>query len=194
MSEERDRQRTAREHEDRGLVLRLLAMTAGMFAFGFLMVPLYDVICDIAGINGKTGGRTMEVREAPDTERTVKLEFITSVNGDSRIAFSSVSDGMGIHPGKLYEARFHAENLTDDAMLAQAVPSVVPGQAAKYFQKTDCFCFDQQTFEPGEGREMIVRFIVDPELPPEVDTLSLSYTFFELSRTAADGADEDPAG
>lgn len=174
-----------RERENGRLVLKLLGMTVGMFAFGFALVPLYDVICDIAGINGKTGDRVTEVREAPEEDRSVKLEFITSVNEDSQIAFRRISDGMEIHPGKLYEARFYAENLTDSEMTAQAVPSVVPSQAAKYFQKTDCFCFDQQSFAPGEGREMLVRFIVDPELPPEVDTLSLSYTFFELSRSAA---------
>jgi cytochrome c oxidase assembly protein subunit 11 len=92
---------------------------------------------------------------------------------------------MRIHPGKLYDSKFYARNLTPFASVAQAVPSISPTGSAQYFHKTECFCFSPQKFAPGEGRDMAVRFIVDPQLPANVDTLTLAYTFFDTTQAAA---------
>ena len=176
-----------RQRDERRLVSQLVAMTVEMFGFGYLLVPLYDVFCDITGLNGRTGDRVVAAVEAPDLARLVTVEFITAVGGGAAWVFHPVDRSMEVHPGKLYTATFYAENPTESAVIGQAVPSVAPGIAAKYFQKTDCFCFDQQAFKPREGREMVVRFIIDPELPPEVETVSLAYTLYNVERLAATG-------
>ena len=160
-------------------------MTAGMFAFGYLLVPIYDVFCDITGINGKTAASAATVVESPDMDRTIVVEFISSVNQNAPWEFRPSVARMTVHPGKLYDATFFARNLADRDLIGQAVPSVSPGQAAKHFQKTDCFCFTEQHFEQGEGRDMIVRFIIDPELHGHVETVTLGYTFYATEKLAA---------
>ncbi|MCG8433441.1 MAG: cytochrome c oxidase assembly protein [Gammaproteobacteria bacterium] len=166
-------------------VTQLLVITAAMFVFGFLLVPLYDVFCDITGINGKFTDLTADVvTENPRLDREITIEFITSVNSEAPWKFQPAVRKMKVHPGKLYGADFYAENLTDQVLIGQAVPSVAPGRAVKYFQKTECFCFSQQRFSAKEGRQMPVRFIVDPELPENIDTVTLSYTFFAIEEVA----------
>lgn len=168
-------------------VLRLAAVTGGMFAFGFAMVPLYDVLCDITGFNGRTSGMTIQanVQERPDTNRLVTVEFLTTVNGGRPWAFSAETQRMQVNPGRLYTVNFTARNGQDRAVVAQAVPSVAPWNAAKHLRKTECFCFRQQPFAAGEEKLMPMRFMLDPELPADVDTVTLSYTFFDAPETSS---------
>ena len=167
--------------ENRKLLLQLMAMAVGMFGFGFLLVPIYDVICDLTGLNGRfTSGAIADVREAPDLERTVTVEFMTIVNPGAPWAFEPVKRKLKVHPGQIYDAEFMAQNLSTSNVIGQAIPSVAPGQATRYFQKTECFCFTQQAFTGNETRIMPVRFIIDPDLPENIDNITLAYTFFRV--------------
>lgn len=161
------------------IIRRLLFGVVGMFGFGFAMVPLYSVFCDITGINGKTGGRVAVAVTEPDMDRTVTVEFIASVNQSMPWDFRPEVTSMEVHPGKMYRATYYARNRTDRAMVGRAVPSVTPGVAARHFKKTECFCFTEQRFSAGEGRDMPVMFMVDRELPEEIEVVTLSYTFFD---------------
>ena len=166
---------------NRRLVKRLLLITVAMFGFGFVMVPIYDVVCKVTGLNGKTGGRVAAVDSAVvDETRTVTVEFVASLNTGSPWEFAPGVTHMQVHPGQYYQTHYFARNLTRHALVGQAVPSVTPGLAAQHFQKIECFCFNRQVFQPEEGREMPVVFRIDPHLPPDVHTVTLSYTFFRL--------------
>lgn len=170
---------------NRKMVLKLVAMTLGMFGFGYLLVPMYNVFCDITGIGGKTSDKAAEVVETkPDIERTIRLEFVTSVNANGPWEFHPDTSSMTVHPGQLYKTTFWARNRREEEVVGRAVPSVAPGEAAKYLSKTECFCFTEQAFGPGEGRHMPVVFIIDPDLPDYVDTMTLSYTFFDQHKVA----------
>ena len=165
----------------RRLVRRLLVIAAAMFAFGFAMVPLYDVLCEITGLNGKTGGRAVAVEPMKvDETRTVTVEFVASLNQGAPWEFAPQVARMQVHPGQFYQTHFWARNLADQAMTGQAIPSVAPGPAAAHFQKIECFCFNRQLFQAREGKEMPVTFRIDPQLPADVRTVTLSYTFFRI--------------
>jgi len=167
------------------MVLKLVALTLGMFGFGYLLVPLYDVFCEITGIGGRTSGEAAQVAELqPDLNRTIRVEFVGSVNASGPWEFRPDQASLVVHPGQVYQTTFWARNKRDEGVVGHAVPSVAPGQAAKYFSKTECFCFTEQAFGPGEGRHMPVVFIIDPDLPAHVDTLTLSYTFFDRQTVA----------
>ena len=161
---------------------RKLGLVAiAMFGFGYAMVPLYDVFCDVTGINGKTGEISQSEANAGriDLDRLVTVEFDTNVNAALPWKFKAAEYKMKVHPGEIAEAVFIAENLSDRSVVGEAVPSVAPAQASLFFNKTECFCFTQQVLAPGERKEMIVRFVVDSELPEKIATMTLSYTFFE---------------
>lgn len=166
--------------------LRLTGVTAGMFAFGFALVPLYGLVCDLTGFNGRSGNMVLasDAREQPDASRLVTVELLTTVNGGQPWQFRAETQKLRVHPGKLYTVNFTARNPTDRAVVAQAVPSVTPWNAARHLRKTECFCFRQQPFAAGEEKHMPMRFMLDPELPAEVDTVTLSYTFFDVSEIA----------
>ena len=175
-----------RRKANRSLTWGLTLFTLGSFAFGFALVPLYDVLCKVAGIgNAEAKAGRAVVREAVDPNRTITIEFIANPATVGSYEFRPDVRSMRIHPGKLYDAAFFAKNLTAAPSVAQAVPSISPGGSAKYFHKTECFCFSPQRFRGGEGREMPVRFIVDPALPANVDKLTLAYAFYDLTATAA---------
>lgn len=163
---------------DRYLALKISAMVVAMFGFGFALVPLYDVLCEITGFGGKTAMAAVAVVEAPDENRTVRVEFLASVARGAPWTFEPDVTHLDVHPGQIYETHFRARNLTGASLVAQAVPSVAPGAAARYFNKTECFCFTSQEFQPHEERELKLAFMVATELPEHVDTLSLSYTYF----------------
>lgn len=177
------------------LTLRLVVLAAAMFGFGFLLVPIYDVFCEITGLGGKTNpeAATDVVAEA-DVTRQVDVEFVTAVNQYAPWEFQSEVEGMTVHPGGIYEAFFIATNLTDQHKIAQAVPSVAPQQAASYFKKLECFCFSNQAFTPGEVKTMPVRFIISSELPDYIDTVTLSYTFFDTARPSDNPAPASHSG
>jgi cytochrome c oxidase assembly protein subunit 11 len=172
------------------LVGRLLLFTAGSFAFGFALVPLYGVLCKVWDTGNRWyGTQTAQagVVERPVADRLVTIEFVASVPRAGDWEFAPHATTMKVHPGKLYETSYWARNLTATATVAQAVPSIAPGSVARYFHKTECFCFRPQKFAAGEGRDMLLRFIVDPELPPDVDRVTLAYSFFDLPQAAAAG-------
>lgn len=171
--------------DNRSLVLRLVVWVVAMFGFGFLLVPLYDVFCEITGFGGRTNTEAVQVAETPDETRTVRVEFVTTLNEYAPWEFSADVPSMEIHPGKLYYATFTAKNLTGSDKVAQAVPSVAPVAASKHFKKIECFCFTSQAFAAGEERAMPLQFIVDPELPGYVDTITLQYTFFDTVRVSS---------
>jgi cytochrome c oxidase assembly protein subunit 11 len=160
-------------------------MTVAMFGFGFLLVPLYDVFCEITGFGGRTNAEAAVVVEAPDLSREIRVEFITTVNSYAQFEFAADVDSMTVNPGKMYYATFTAKNLASIDKVAQAVPSVAPTTAAEYFTKIECFCFTSQEFLADEERAMPLQFIVNPDLPDYVDTITLQYTFFDTARVAA---------
>lgn len=170
---------------NRSLTGRLLLLVAAMFGFGFLLVPLYDVFCEITGFGGRTNASAEVTNQAPDLTRTIRVEFITTVNEYALWDFSADVASMEVHPGKLYYATFTAANISGDDKVAQAVPSVAPGAAAEYFRKLECFCFTSQAFAANEVRALPLQFIVDPELPAHVDTITLQYTFFDTVRVSS---------
>ena len=169
----------------RNLVTSLLIFVVGAFGFGYALVPLYDVFCEITGFGGRTNATAIVVEEAPDLSREIRVEFVTTVNSYAPFEFAADVDSMTVNPGKMYFATFTAKNLTDKDKVAQAVPSVAPGTAAEHFVKIECFCFDQQAFTANEERAMPLQFIVDPDLPDYVDTITLQYTFFDTARAAS---------
>ncbi|MDE1167510.1 MAG: cytochrome c oxidase assembly protein [Pseudomonas sp.] len=162
------------------LVRWLLLIVVLMFAFGFALVPLYDVMCKAFGINGKTAGQ-YEGSQVIDQNRQVRVQFLPTNAVDMVWEFYSKADEVVVHPGAVTEMIFVARNPSDHAMSAQAVPSIAPSTAAAYFHKTECFCFTQQVLQPGERIEMPVRFIVDRDLPPDIKHLTLAYTLFDIT-------------
>ena len=173
--------------ESRKSTLRLTAVVIGMFGFGFALGPMYTALCQITGWNGAWNPMVADAA-APisvDTSRSVKVEFLTTVNGGRDWKFRAESSSMTVHPGQLYTVNFYAQNTESRDLVAQAVPNVAPWDAAKHLKKTECFCFNNQPFAAGEEKVMPVRFMLDPALPASVDTVTLAYTFFEVNQTAA---------
>jgi cytochrome c oxidase assembly protein subunit 11 len=166
--------------------LRLSAVTVAMFGFGFALIPLYGLVCDLTGYSGSTSMlvNPAEVSERPDPSRLVTVEFTTTVNGSGPWTFAAETARLQVHPGQLYTVNFVARNGKDQPVVAQATPNILPRVATKYLKKTECFCFRQQPFEAGEEKHMPVRFMLDPELPAEVETVTLSYTFFDATEFA----------
>lgn len=168
---------------------RMLLVVVLMFGFGYLLVPLYNVFCDITGLNGKTG-RIAEAEVAsryqPDLDRLVTVQFVVNASGGMPWKVEPAVAQMSVHPGQVYETTFTATNGTTRDMTGQAVPSIAPGQANRYFNKTECFCFTKQALAAGESKAMPLRFIVDPALPAKIKTLSLAYTFFDVTGQAED--------
>lgn len=168
--------------QDSRLSIKLVVLSIAMFGFGFALVPIYDVFCDLTGFGGRTASSAEIVVEQPDISRTVKLEFIASVDRSAPFEFRPSVGSMKVHPGRIYETTYFAENLRDADIVSQAVPSVAPGLAAQYLKKIECFCFTEQAFGAGEGREMGVTFMVDAGLPAHIDTLTLSYALFAAEK------------
>ncbi len=169
------------QRRNRRLVGRLLLIVIAMFGFGYALVPLYDVFCEITGLNGKTGRVEASAVTTPDLSRTVTVKFVANLNNSAPWEFRPNDVTMEVHPGQVYQTSYLARNKTTTALIGQAVPSVVPREASLYFNKTECFCFTKQTFEPSEARDMPVYFVIDPRLPQDVDSVVLSYTFFDVT-------------
>ena len=169
-------------NENRKLTLKLGAFALGSFAFGFALVPLYDVLCDITGFgNQKALAEQRLTTENPDDTRTITVDFMADLPSVGNWEFRPTVASMQVHPGRLYKTEFFAHNLTGRDTMAQAVPNITPGKAAGYFRKTECFCFTPQHFAVNEARPMTVRFVVDPAIPHSVDRIMLSYTFYDES-------------
>ncbi len=163
----------------RGL-MKMLAVALAAFAFTFALVPLYRIACEkVFGVRLEKGPVAGVSESATAAERWVTVQFDGGVNSKLPWSFEPEQLTMRVQPGKQYEAMYFAKNLGDRAIVGSAVPSVAPARASGYFAKTECFCFTAQTLQPGEARDMPVRFIVDPNLPANINTLTLSYTFFK---------------
>jgi cytochrome c oxidase assembly protein subunit 11 len=168
------------------LVRTLILVALGMFGFGYALVPLYDVMCEVVFKKEKPGipVATEEVSYTVDKNREITVEFMTTVNKAAPMVFRSEIQKLKIHPGEYVTVSFYAENRTDKVMVAQAIPSISPGAAAEYFKKTECFCFTEQTFKARESKTMPVRFVVNPEIPEQYKTITLAYTFFDNTETS----------
>ena len=170
------------------LVARLLLLVAGAFIFAFALVPLYNVLCEVTGFNGKTsagfaaGGLKTGAAQPPasrvDTGRLIRIEFTGTVMPGLPWEMRPLKVSLDVHPGELQQVSYLVRNTSDRAITGQAVPSVTPGQAAQHFEKIECFCFDQQTLAPGEAQEMPLAFIVSPEVDRDITHITLSYAFF----------------
>ena len=164
-------------------VLKLVTVVVAMFAFVFVvMVPLYNVLCDALGINGKTSAQAyVAAPAAVDTERSVTVQFIATNNDSMPWEFRPQVTSMAVNPGAANDTVFFAANPTMQHMVAQAIPSVSPARAAEYFHKTECFCFNQQPLEGQSDTLMPLQFIVDQDLPKDIKTITLSYTLFDVT-------------
>jgi cytochrome c oxidase assembly protein subunit 11 len=173
MSEDDERRRS-----NRRLLGRLAIIAAVMFGFGFALVPFYDQICKVTGL--RDIDRPDAVRNSQvDSTRSVRLELDANTN-KLPWRFRPLTPIVAIHPGEVTQVLYEVENLSPHSVTGQAVPSYGPPQAAEYFRKLDCFCFKKQAFAPHEKRQMPVVFVVDPKLPKDIATITLSYTFFEV--------------
>jgi len=182
MSDEKrpDNHREPKPESNASLVVKLGFASMAMFGFGFAMVPLYDVFCEVTGISSTstTQATVAPVEMEPDYDRTVTVELTSSLNQRDLWNFSAEETRMQVHPGKLYTTHYIAENLGAEERIGHAVPSVAPAGATRYVQKVDCFCFEEQLFAGEESRRMPVLFYVDPELPSNIGTVTLSYSFY----------------
>ncbi|PLW70860.1 cytochrome c oxidase assembly protein [Pseudohalioglobus lutimaris] len=167
-------------------VIKLVTVAIGMFAFVFVvMVPLYDVLCDALGINGKTSGEAYSsVQAGVDDSREITIQFVATNNEGMPWDFGPSVTVMKVNPGAVNDTVFHARNPLPEAMVAQAIPSVSPARAAEYFHKTECFCFNQQPLDGESSAEMPLQFIVDMDLPRDIRTITLSYTIFDVTEMA----------
>jgi len=159
-----------------------------MFGFAFALVPLYDVFCEITGLNGKTSGQAALREEiamkAPQADRQVSIEFLAQSARGMPWDFRPTQTRMVVRPGELHSTTFYVRNRAREAVTGQAVPSVSPGQAARYLKKLECFCFEQQQLPAGGEMEMGVNFVVDAKLPGDIRELTLSYTMFRVEDVA----------
>ena len=182
----------ARRSDNLRMLGKLLVVTLGMFAFGYLLIPAYKAICEATGVNilslteRQVPGNGVAADEARalvkntqvDTTRTITVEFDANARGPWQ--FKPAKRSMQVHPGEMATVLYEFENVQDRRMSAQAIPSYAPRQAAPHFNKLECFCFSQYTLDPGEKKEWPVVFVIDPRLPKDVTTITLSYTFFEV--------------
>jgi cytochrome c oxidase assembly protein subunit 11 len=168
------------------LAWKLMGLVALAIAFAFALVPLYNVFCDLTGLNGKTEGLPVEVQNnmKVDESRWVNVEFTSSVMPGLAWNFHPKENSMKVRPGEIMLATFEAKNMTNETVVGRAVPSVSPSQATFYFKKIECFCFQQQALKAGEVKEMPLRFYVSPDLPKDIGTITLSYAFYHVAPAA----------
>lgn len=161
------------------LAMKLGAVALGALGFGFALVPLYNVLCEATGLNGKTNAESARPAAVKvDKSRWVTVQFTGTAMPGLSWEFHPQQASIRVHPGEITRASYYAKNSTNQTIVGQAVPSITPGQAAQHFVKLDCFCFKQQALEPGAEKEMGLTFIISPELSKEVGTVTLSYAFF----------------
>ena len=172
---------------NRTTLRKLLVVSVLMFGFGWALIPLYRKICEITGLNvlaARDGQNAQIARNTQiDTSRTVIVEFDANKQGAWR--FKPHKNYIEVHPGELARVEYDLVNLESRSMAGQAIPSYAPMNAAQYLQKLECFCFQQQVLAAGETRQFPVLFVIDPSLPADVKTITLSYTFFEVAGAVA---------
>ncbi|MCX8931558.1 cytochrome c oxidase assembly protein [Vibrio parahaemolyticus] len=172
----------AEKSSHKKLTIKLVLATFAMFGFGFALVPLYDVMCDALGINGKTSdvAAIQPTGMQPDLSRTIRVEFMAHVNPDMLWEFKPKVISMNVHPGEVVQTEYLAFNESGQRLVGQAVPSVSPGNGAAYFNKIECFCFTQQPLDGKQHAQMPLIFYIAPDLPDSIHTLTLSYTLYKL--------------
>lgn len=169
-----------------GLVIRLSIAACAMFAFGFALVPLYDIFCEVTGIRIPiTASEAASITEEPGKSRTITLELLANTNNNAPWEFHPVNDTIEVQTGIMQDTEFYAKNLSGRAINGVATPDIRPAEAGRYFRKVECFCFDEQQFAVDEGRNLSVRFYVEPDLPEHIDTITLSYTLFAKEQRVA---------
>ncbi len=170
----------------RSLVIKLLLLTVASLAFGLALVPLYDTLCRVVGLNGRTASASVSAGPAGgavvstqvDRTRRLTVQFTSTVMPGLPWEIRPLEPVLDLHPGEVHTTRFLVRNTSDRPVIGQAVPSVTPSQAAAHFQKVECFCFTQQTLAPGESREMPLVFVVQPEVDARLREITLAYAFF----------------
>jgi len=167
------------KQENRRLFTRLALIAAGMFGFGYALVPFYYAICEAWGVNAFGETRAAPANTQVDTSRTITIEFDSNAH-NLPWRFRPLVNHVQVHPGEVTTVEYEVVNVRGEAVTGQAVPSYGPQYAGEYFNKLECFCFRQQTLAAGETRRMPVTFVIDPKLPASVNTIALSYTFFEV--------------
>jgi cytochrome c oxidase assembly protein subunit 11 len=168
------------------MLIKLVVISLAMFGFGYGLVPMYKVLCEVTGINvitnksdyGTRAIKAVHKNTQIDESRWVTVEFDSNTQGPFR--FRSVKNSMQVHPGEMAQVVYEVVNTQNRPVSAQAIPSYAPKQAMQHFTKIECFCFEQQTLKPNEAREMPVVFVIDPALPKDIKNITLSYTFFEV--------------
>ncbi|MEZ8233207.1 cytochrome c oxidase assembly protein [Vibrio splendidus] len=170
----------------------LVLSVVAMFGFGFALVPLYDVMCEALGINGKTNTVSAVQPQGmqPDYSRTVRVEFMSHIKPDMPWQFSPEVRVLEVHPGEVVQTNYIAKNLSGTSLVGQAVPSVSPGMGATYFNKMECFCFNQQPLDGYKTAEMGLIFYIEPDIPESIHTLTLSYTLFNITSEVVGGVNE----
>lgn len=180
-----DENKSALKHKNSALTIKLLSAIVIMFGFGFALVPLYDVFCEITGINGRLVNNNRTQSQLIDETRTVRLQLTTSVAPGMPWQFKPVVNYVDVHPGQNTVVQFKATNQSQLAVTGQAIPSVSPGIASLYLNKTECFCFQQQVLNSGQSVDMGLVFFISTEIPEDITTLTLSYTLFNVTEPAA---------
>jgi cytochrome c oxidase assembly protein subunit 11 len=168
--------------DNRVLLAKLGVIVVAMFGFGYALVPFYEKICEVTGLRDIDKADAV-VNTQVDATRVVRIEFDTNLH-DMPWKFRALQTTADIHPGAVTQVVFEVVNTSREPVTGQAIPSYGPRNAAQYFRKLDCFCFTRQTLAPGETRRMPVVFVVDPSMPKDLSTITLSYTFFKVEGNA----------
>ncbi|MBB3256246.1 cytochrome c oxidase assembly protein subunit 11 [Paraburkholderia bannensis] len=180
---------------NRSMLIKLVVVALLMFGFGWALVPMYRAICEVTGVNNLVQ-RDTTAREARNTQvdmtRTISVELDANARG--LLGFRPEQNSIDVHPGEVMTVMYDISNNEGRTIDAQAIPSYAPKQATEYFRKIECFCFTQQTLKANETKRMPVVFVIDPKLPKDVKTITLSYTFFELNKPAVPAAPKQAAG
>lgn len=163
-------------------VLMLATLTLGMFGFGYALVPLYEVFCDLTGLNGKTKGQVLYSEQTEvNKDRVITVQFLADVGRGMPWDFEPEVKSMKVNPGQLVDTNFLVSNRSEQTIIAQAVPSISPGLMNNYFHKTECFCFNQQELVGGKSMAMPLRFFIDTDVPADVNTITMSYTLYNVT-------------
>ncbi len=167
------------------ILKKLLIFSVAMFGFGFALVPFYEKICEVAGVNNLLKADTLTENIQVDTSRWLTVELDANTRG-LPWQFKPMQTSVRIHPGQMVEVMYEVRNNSDREVAGQAIPSYSPQLLAQHLKKLECFCFTKQVLKPNEVRQMPVQFMIEPSLPSNVNVMTISYTFFELNSDSAD--------
>ena len=178
----------AQSRSNSALMKKLVVVTCVMFGFGFAMVPFYRALCEITGLTNLATADEVATNTQVDTSRRITMQFDTNLRNDLPWTFRPLAPSVSFHPGELVQVDFEVRNNSDKPVTGQAVPSWGPQVVGRHMKKLDCFCFSQQTLQPGEVRKMPVVFVVDAKVPEDVTFATMSYTFFQVEGRGAKAA------